>query len=107
MTETMIDLPGVIAKSDDADFLRELTVVTQGLTSAARQIDDAARSASDISAQAHAGGSESQATISQATGRISELVGALWVRMTSASSRVVRTRKSGCFASRASLVRSP
>ena len=24
MTETMIDLPGVIAKSDDADFLREL-----------------------------------------------------------------------------------
>jgi hypothetical protein len=24
MTETMIDLPSVIAKSDDADFLREL-----------------------------------------------------------------------------------
>ena len=24
MTETIIDLPGVIAKSDDADFLREL-----------------------------------------------------------------------------------
>ena len=24
MTETMIDLPGVIAKSDDADFLREV-----------------------------------------------------------------------------------
>jgi len=24
MTETMIDLPGVIAKSDDAEFLREL-----------------------------------------------------------------------------------
>jgi len=24
MTDTMIDLPGVIAKSDDADFLREL-----------------------------------------------------------------------------------
>ena len=24
MTETMIDLPGVIAKSDDTDFLREL-----------------------------------------------------------------------------------
>ncbi|MDZ7709539.1 MAG: transposase [Roseovarius sp.] len=24
MTETMIDLPGAIAKSDDADFLREL-----------------------------------------------------------------------------------
>ena len=24
MTETMIDLPGVIAKSDDADFLRDL-----------------------------------------------------------------------------------
>ena len=24
MTETKIDLPGVVAKSDDADFLREL-----------------------------------------------------------------------------------
>ena len=24
MTETMIDLPGMIAKSDDADFLRDL-----------------------------------------------------------------------------------
>ncbi len=24
MTDTMVDLPGVIAKSDDADFLREL-----------------------------------------------------------------------------------
>lgn len=24
MTDTMIDVPGVIAKTDDADFLREL-----------------------------------------------------------------------------------
>ncbi len=24
MTETVVDLPGVIAKSDDADYLREL-----------------------------------------------------------------------------------
>jgi len=42
MTETMIDLPGVIAKSDDADFLREL-------------IEDAAQRVMDIEVAAVCG----------------------------------------------------
>lgn len=44
MTETMIDLPNVIAKSDDADFLREL-------------IQDAAQRLMDIEVAGHTGGS--------------------------------------------------
>jgi hypothetical protein len=37
MTETMIELPGAIAKSDDADFLRELIQnAAQRLSSAPR-----------------------------------------------------------------------
>lgn len=42
MTETMIDLPGVIAKSDDADFLGEL-------------IQDAAQQLMDIEVSAMCG----------------------------------------------------
>lgn len=46
MTETMIDLPGVIAKSDDTDFLRELTRRTPMAASTEmfhRQSDDLGR----------------------------------------------------------------
>lgn len=43
MTETMIDLPGVIAKSDDADFLRELIQDAYIHGVSTRSVDDLVR----------------------------------------------------------------
>ncbi len=55
MTETMIDLPGMIAKSDDTDFLREL-------------IQDAAQRLMDIEVAAVCGAGHASAA---RTGRTS------------------------------------
>ena len=59
MTETMIDLPGVIAKSDDTDFLREL-------------IQDAAQRLMDIEVAAVCGAYAGE----RESGSVASLVGA-------------------------------